>query len=255
MDLYNYGARMYEPRWGRFVSPDEEVEAFDAGGLNRYSYVANSPLSWVDPDGRSRGRPRTAREPGIHSLDRMMMNRAAGPQTHGSAASMAMKRLSLAGRGDLVSEIRSKISQMRDEAVGDERGKEIDVWAYARLRSQRHPGGTHITLVDVERVEVLRGVKPTAPAYLGGPADIDTRLDWEWTIGPLPVRVHPVGAKLHEDPVPQPKAAPDLDASTRQGSQGSRKGAAGAVFGGVRNVAQSIAYDAYLSNDQSYQFN
>jgi hypothetical protein len=41
----------------------------------------------------------------------------------------------------------------------------------------------------------------------------------------------------------------------RQGSQGSRKGAVGAVFSGVRSVAQSIAYDAYLSNDQSYQFN
>jgi len=53
--LYNYGARFYEPRWGRFISPDEVVQSFDSQGLNPYSYVLNRPTSLVDPSGRFAG--------------------------------------------------------------------------------------------------------------------------------------------------------------------------------------------------------
>jgi hypothetical protein len=41
---------MYEPRWGRFVSPDELAERFPP---NRYAYVLNRPTSMVDPTGNS----------------------------------------------------------------------------------------------------------------------------------------------------------------------------------------------------------
>ena len=50
-ELYNYGARMYDPVWGRFVSPDAFVQSLDPQGLNRYSYVGNQPTSMVDPTG------------------------------------------------------------------------------------------------------------------------------------------------------------------------------------------------------------
>ena len=50
--LYDYGARFFNPKWGRFVSPDESVEAFDAQGLNPYSYVLNRPTSATDPTGQ-----------------------------------------------------------------------------------------------------------------------------------------------------------------------------------------------------------
>jgi RHS repeat-associated protein len=53
--LYNYGARFYAPRWGRFISPDEVVQSFDSQGLNPYSYVLNRPTSLVDPTGRFAG--------------------------------------------------------------------------------------------------------------------------------------------------------------------------------------------------------
>jgi len=49
--LYNYGARFYNPKWGRFVSPDEMVQSFDSQGLNPYTYVLNRPTSWTDPTG------------------------------------------------------------------------------------------------------------------------------------------------------------------------------------------------------------
>jgi RHS repeat-associated protein len=50
------GARAYNPEIGRFVSADSIVpEAGNPQALNRYSYVANSPLKYVDPSGHCWG--------------------------------------------------------------------------------------------------------------------------------------------------------------------------------------------------------
>jgi RHS repeat-associated protein len=49
--LYNYGARFYNSKWGRFVSPDEVTQGFDSQGLNPYTYVENGPTSATDPTG------------------------------------------------------------------------------------------------------------------------------------------------------------------------------------------------------------
>jgi RHS repeat-associated protein len=46
-------ARYYDPEVGRFLSVDPAgVSAGDAVGFNRYVYANNSPLRFVDPDGR-----------------------------------------------------------------------------------------------------------------------------------------------------------------------------------------------------------
>ena len=46
------GGRVYDPRLGRFLSPDPVVsEAWSGQGWNLYSYVGNSPLSRTDPTG------------------------------------------------------------------------------------------------------------------------------------------------------------------------------------------------------------
>ena len=46
------GGRVYDPRMGRFLSPDPVVsEAWSGQGWNLYSYVGNSPLSRTDPTG------------------------------------------------------------------------------------------------------------------------------------------------------------------------------------------------------------
>ena len=50
--LYNYNARFYDPALGRFISPDSIVQGpFSPQTLNRYSYVGNNPLMYVDPSG------------------------------------------------------------------------------------------------------------------------------------------------------------------------------------------------------------
>jgi RHS repeat-associated protein len=51
-NLYNYGARLYDPEIGRFISPDSIVpNPGDPQSLNRYSYVLNNPMRFTDPTG------------------------------------------------------------------------------------------------------------------------------------------------------------------------------------------------------------
>ena len=52
--LYWYASRAYDPAIGRFVSPDSIVpEPGNPQSLNRYSYVYNNPLGYVDLSGNS----------------------------------------------------------------------------------------------------------------------------------------------------------------------------------------------------------
>jgi RHS repeat-associated protein len=47
--LYDYGARLYNPATGRWMSADTVLD-----GLNRYAYVGNNPLRYIDPTGHDR---------------------------------------------------------------------------------------------------------------------------------------------------------------------------------------------------------
>ncbi len=50
--IYHYGARFYSPKLGRFLSADTIVPgAGNPQNLNRYAYVMNNPLKFVDPTG------------------------------------------------------------------------------------------------------------------------------------------------------------------------------------------------------------
>lgn len=50
--LYNMNARLYDPLFGRFLSPDPYVQAPDfTQNFNRYSYCLNNPLKYRDKSG------------------------------------------------------------------------------------------------------------------------------------------------------------------------------------------------------------
>jgi RHS repeat-associated protein len=52
LGLLNMRGRMYDPRLGRFLTPDPVVPGPQAGqAYNRYSYVLNDPLTYTDPSG------------------------------------------------------------------------------------------------------------------------------------------------------------------------------------------------------------
>jgi RHS repeat-associated protein len=56
--LYDYGARMYSPVLGRFLSADTIVPSpGKPQSLNRYAYTLNNPLKFVDPTGHMQDCP------------------------------------------------------------------------------------------------------------------------------------------------------------------------------------------------------
>jgi len=65
-----YRARYYHPQLQRFIS--EDPIGF-RGGINKYSYVANSPLNWVDAfgtDKKKQGCPDVPFHPGGADIDK-----------------------------------------------------------------------------------------------------------------------------------------------------------------------------------------
>ena len=53
--LYYYGARYYDPELGRFTSVDPwGGNSDDPQSLNKYAYVTNNPMKYVDPDGKEK---------------------------------------------------------------------------------------------------------------------------------------------------------------------------------------------------------
>ena len=51
-DFINANARLYDPTIARFLSTDTMIlNPFDTQDFNRYSYVKNNPLKYVDPSG------------------------------------------------------------------------------------------------------------------------------------------------------------------------------------------------------------
>jgi RHS repeat-associated protein len=54
--LYNYDARLYDPRIGMFIMADTIIpEPFNPQSLNRYAYCLNNPVRYTDPSGHLPG--------------------------------------------------------------------------------------------------------------------------------------------------------------------------------------------------------
>jgi RHS repeat-associated protein len=52
LGLIHMNGRVYDPEIGRFISADPYVQFPESTqGFNRYTYVANNPLSYTDPSG------------------------------------------------------------------------------------------------------------------------------------------------------------------------------------------------------------
>ena len=52
LGIYDYGARFYSPKLGRFLSADTIVpNVHNPQDLNRFSYVLNNPIRYNDPTG------------------------------------------------------------------------------------------------------------------------------------------------------------------------------------------------------------
>jgi RHS repeat-associated protein len=77
--LYDFGARMYNPATGRFLSPDTDT----ADGLNHYAYVRNDPIRLFDPSGHQIQVPDTMTSSGPLGLTLQITHREDTPPGHG----------------------------------------------------------------------------------------------------------------------------------------------------------------------------
>ena len=55
IDWLYYGARMMEPEWGRFTTPDPMAEKYYH--ISPYVYCLNNPIKWIDKKGEEPGDP------------------------------------------------------------------------------------------------------------------------------------------------------------------------------------------------------
>jgi RHS repeat-associated protein len=74
--LYNYGARLYDPALGRFMSADAVIPSGNPQSLNRYAYALDNPLKFTDPSGR------------IVVLDDVLIGAVVGAVVGGTMASL-----------------------------------------------------------------------------------------------------------------------------------------------------------------------
>ncbi len=61
--LSYFGARYYDPRICRFITPDTIVPGSSPQNMNRYSYCMNNPVNYIDPSGHE-GQVTESMEPG-----------------------------------------------------------------------------------------------------------------------------------------------------------------------------------------------
>ncbi len=65
IEMQFFGARYYDPRLRRFISPDPVIPGggTDPRGFNPYAYNLNNPFRWVDPDGHAPDEPLAPGQP------------------------------------------------------------------------------------------------------------------------------------------------------------------------------------------------
>ncbi len=127
--FHDYGARMYWPQIGRFVSPDSDPGDIDnPPSLNLYSYVWNNPYKYTDPDGhspllmhlRNTPNPSVGRGApvGVQGPTGVIGSRSTGAYRTGQFSRAAGRVRAAPDAGDAVGATAGQGSQAQHEAAG-----------------------------------------------------------------------------------------------------------------------------------------
>lgn len=67
--LIHMNGRLYDPKLKRFLAPDNHIQnPYDTQNFNRYTYVLNNPLKYIDPSGETGENPSGLNQAGYGSL-------------------------------------------------------------------------------------------------------------------------------------------------------------------------------------------
>jgi RHS repeat-associated protein len=106
--LVNLQHRLYDPRVGRFISPDPLVkDPFGGQQYNRYAYAGNNPLSFVDPSGLQTMPPAQGGDPTAPPLEMLTpiaLARIVFPELFPTSGTDAPKRKQVARDVEIPSE-------------------------------------------------------------------------------------------------------------------------------------------------------
>ncbi len=98
LDLYDYGSRFMDPQIGRFLVVDQSAEKYF--GISPYTYVANNPISLIDPDGQEPIKPLAGT---VEGLLRFMNNietkigLTSGRSAHSAMLRMGQSQMTMKG--------------------------------------------------------------------------------------------------------------------------------------------------------------
>lgn len=159
IEMQFFGARYYDPRLRRFISPDAVVPGggADPQGFNPYAYNLNNPFRWVDPDGHAPDEPLSPGQPS--SRWEAWAQRAGG----------------------FVSALELRYQAAKSAVVDSASAWMSDAWAGAQARMRGHlerqaaasstPGQTDLVARPAEDV-VRQEVTERGRALVGGGVDL-----------------------------------------------------------------------------------
>jgi RHS repeat-associated protein len=205
LGLIHMNGRVFDPALARFISADPYVTApYDGQGLNRYAYVWNNPLSFVDPSGYD-GQPPC-----------MQDTQGRCSQVTVIGVSMARYRWFVGGAG---------FSQMDSGSQRNPCGQESSALTCA-MQSGRLVSPASIVLTAGTRADPTLS-RNSAVEWLQGAAA---------RIGNIAIGSSPVAMLFGADPGFEWFTIPDSAA----GRAGATFGDVGLLVGGVRSVARDM---------------
>ncbi len=149
LGIYDYGARQYNPQLKRFMQADSIIpDVNNPQSLNRYSYVENNPLRYIDTFGNYKVEIEVLRNSDMNNIIRLHITRVGGPSI------LPGLKATFRESGTLMREY--EVINEADEIIGFDYDVEMDSGDTVKLSdiikegeedNEKHKGGLLLCLI------------------------------------------------------------------------------------------------------------